>query len=221
MSRTVVSDDLTLGGEPRVDLLPPEVLKRRQAKAVRRGLGIGVIGLLAIVLAGTAAATYASGQAEEQLLAEQANTTALLAEQTQYGEIRTAQAQVDLVKAAQQVGASTEIDWKAYLQAVQATLPTGVAVETVTIRSATPILMYEQSSVPLQGARVAEVSFTASSTTLPDVPTWLNGLTTLPGFADALPGTVSLNETTSSYTVSIIMHVNEAAFAQRFAAKGE
>lgn len=221
MSRTVVSDELILGGEPRVDLLPPEVSKHRQAKAVRRGLGIGVIGLLAIVLAGTAAATYASGQAEEQLLAEQANTAALLAEQTQYGEIRTAQAQVDLVKAAQQVGVSTEIDWKAYLQAVQATLPTGVAVETVTIRSATPILMYEQSSVPLQGARVAEVSFTASSTTLPDVPTWLNGLTTLPGFADALPGTVSLNETTSSYTVSIIMHVNEAAFAQRFAAKGE
>ena len=221
MSRKIVSDELILGGEPRVDLLPPEVLKRRQAKAVRRGLGIGTVGLLAIVLAGTGAATYVAAQAQAQLLAAQSTTTDLLAEQTQYAEIRTAQSQVDLVKAAQQVGASTEIDWKAYLQAVQATLPAGVAIETVTINSATPILMYEQSSVPLQGARVAEVSFTASSAALPDVPTWLNGLTTLPGFADALPGTVDLNETTSSFTVSIIMHVNEAAFSQRFAAKGE
>ena len=221
MSRKVVIDDLIIGGEPRADLLPPEVLKHRKAKAMRRSLGLAVVVLLVLVLAGTAGSMLLSTQAQEKLLAEQSLTADLLAEQTQYGEVRTAQAQVDLLKAAQQVGASPEIDWTAYLPAVQATLPAGVAIETVTIGSATPILMYEQSSVPLQGARVAEVSFTASSTTLPDVPTWLNGLTTLPGFADALPGTVSLNETTSSYTVSIIMHVNEAAFAQRFAAKGE
>ena len=221
MSRKAVSDELILGGEPRVDLLPPEVLKRRQAKAVRRMLGIGVIGLLAIVLAGTAAATYASSNAQEQLLAEQSNTAALLAEQAQYGEIRTAQAQVDLVKAAQQVGVSTEIDWKDYLQAVQATLPASVAIESVMVDSATPILLYPQPTVPLQGARVATVDFTASSTALPDVPAWLNGLTTLPGFADALPGSVTLDETTGIYTVTITMHVNEAAFAQRFTAKEE
>ena len=221
MSRKAVSDELILGGEPRVDLLPPEVLKRRQAKAVRRMLGIGMVGLLAIVLAGTAAATYTAGQAQEKLLSAQSTTADLLSAQTQYGEIRTAQAQVDLVKAAQQVGVSTEIDWKAYLQSVQGTLPAGVAIQQVTIESATPILLYEQSTVPLQGARVATLDFTASSTVLPDVPAWLNGLTTLPGFADALPGTVSFDETTNSFTVTITMHVNEAAFAQRFAAKGE
>ena len=221
MSRTVVSDELILGGEPRVDLLPPEVSKHRQAKAVRRGLGIGVVGLLVIVLAGAAAATYVSGQAEEHLLAAQANTAGLLAEQTQYGEIRTAQAQVDLVKAAQQVGVSTEIDWKAYLLGVQGTLPAGVAIESVTVDSASPILLYAQPTVPLQGARVATVGFTASSATLPDVPAWLNGLATLPGFADALPGSVILDETSGAYTVTITMHVNEAAFAQRFTAKGE
>ena len=180
-----------------------------------------MVGLLAIVIAGTAAATYVSGQAQEQLLAEQSTTTDLLAEQTQYGEIRTAQARVDLVKAAQQVGASTEIDWKAYLQAVQATLPASVAIESVMVDSATPILMYDQPTVPLQGPRVSTVKFTASSTVLPDVPAWLDGLTTLPGFADALPGTVTLDATTNTYTVDITMHVNEAAFAQRFAAKGE
>lgn len=221
MSRKAVTDELILGGEPRVDLLPPEVLKRRQAKAVQRSLGIGMVGLLAIVLAGTAAATFVSGQAQEQLVAEQSRTTELLAEQTQYGEIRTAQAQVDLVKAAQQVGVSTEIDWKAYLQAVQATLPASVAIESVMVDSATPIVLYPQPTVPLQGARVATVDFTASSTALPDVPAWLNGLTTLPGFADALPGSVTLDETTNVYTVTITMHINEAAFAQRFTAEKE
>ncbi|TFC37543.1 hypothetical protein [Cryobacterium sp. TMT2-14] len=219
MSRKDVSDDLIIGGEPRVDLLPPEVLKHRKAKAMRRSLGIGVVGLLVVVLAGTAGAMFLSNQAQEKLLAEQSLTSDLLAEQTQYGEVRTAQAQVDLVKAAQLVGVSTEIDWNLYLQGVQATLPTSVAIKSVTIDSATPILLYEQATAPLQGARVATVSFSATSATLPDVPTWLDGLATLPGFADALPGSVSLDETTQLYTVNITMHVNEDAFAQRFVEK--
>ena len=219
MSRKIDSDELILGGEPRVDLLPPEVFKRRQAKAVRRGLGIGTVGLLAIVLAGTGAATYVAGQAQAQLLAAQSTTTDLLAEQTKYAEIRTAQSQVDLVKAAQQVGVSTEIDWETYLLAVQGTLPASVVIESVIVDSASPILLYPQPTVPLQGARVATVDFTASSTVLPDVPAWLNGLTTLPGFADALPGSVTLDETTGVYAVAIKMHVNEAAYAERFASK--
>ncbi|MDJ0325040.1 hypothetical protein QMG61_14840 [Cryobacterium sp. PH31-AA6] len=219
MSRKVVNDELIIGGEPRAVLLPPEVLKRRKAKAVRRSLGFGVVGLLVIVLAGTAGATVLSGQAQSRLLAEQAHTTDLLAEQTQYGEVRTAQAQVDLVKAAQKVGASTEIDWKTYLQGVQGILPAGVVIDTIGVDSATPILLYAQATAPLQGARVATVSFSATSSTLPDVPTWLNGLATLRGFADALPGSVALDEATGMFKVDITMHVNEAAFAERFAAK--
>lgn len=219
MSRKDVSDDLIIGGEPRVDLLPPEVLKHRKAKALRRSLGIGVVGLLVIVLAGTAGATVLSNQAQEKLLAEQSLTADLLAAQTQFSEVRTAQSQVDLVKVAEQVGASTEIDWKQYLQGVQATLPASVTMETVAVDSATPILLYEQATGPLQGARVATVSFSATSAVLPDVPTWLDGLATLPGFADALPGSVSLDETTQIYTVNITMHVNDAAFAQRFVEK--
>lgn len=219
MSRKDTSDDLIIGGEPRVDLLPPEVLMHRKAKATRRGLGIGVVGLLVIVLAGTGGALVFSDRAQAELAAEQSKTADLLAEQTQYSEVRTAQAQVDLVKAAERVGVSTEIDWKAYLQGVQATLPTSVLIKSVTVDSATPILLYEQSTAPLQGARVATVSFTATSAALPDVPTWLDGLATLPGFADALPGLVTLEETTGLYTVDITMHVNDAAFAERFAAK--
>jgi hypothetical protein len=219
MSQKIVNEELILGGEPRVILLPPEVLKRRKAKAMRRSLGFGVVGLLVIVLAGTAAATVLAGQAQSRLLAEQAQTAGLLAEQTQYGEIRTAQTQVKLLKAAQQVGASTEIDWKAYLQSVQGILPAGVVIDTISVDSATPILLYAQATAPLQGARVATVSFSATSSTLPDVPAWLNGLATLRGFADALPGSVVLDEATNVYKMDITMHVNEAAFAGRFAAK--
>lgn len=216
MSRTVVSEELVLSGEPRVTLLPPEVLQHRKAKVARKNLAIGVIGLLFVVLTGTAGATMMAIQAQTLLAAEQLHTNELLAEQGQYSDARTVQAQVELIKAAQRVGASTEIDWRSYLSAVQATLPTSVSIESVTADSATPILAYEQATAPLQGPRVAMVSFSATSAVLPDVPTWLTGLTSLPGFADALPGSVTFDEATGLYTVGITMHINEAAFAERF-----
>lgn len=216
MSRKIVSDELIIGGEPRVNLLPPDVLQRRRAKKTRRTLGLSVVGLLVLVIAGAGGAALLANQAQANLLAEQARTTELLAEQTEYSEVRTLQSQVDLVHAAQRVGVSTEVDWKSYLEAVQGTLPAGVVIQSVTVDSATPVLAYDQPTAPLQGARIATVSFSATSPGLPDVPTWLNGLATLTGFADALPGSVSLDEATGSYTVAITMHVNDAAFAERF-----
>jgi hypothetical protein len=96
-----------------------------------------------------------------------------------------------------------------------------VTMETVTVDSATPLAIYTQATASLQGPRVATVTFTATSSVLPDVPTWLESLAQLPGFADALPSTVDLDPQTQAYTVKITMHVNDEAYAKRFAAKGK
>ncbi|TFC91823.1 MULTISPECIES: hypothetical protein [Cryobacterium] len=221
MSRLGKNDELLIGGEPRVDLLPPEVHQERAAKVVRRHLGLGVIGVVAIMLVSAGAATALAMQAQQQLAYEQSLTPGLVAEQSKYVEVREVQGDVDKVKAAQQVGVSTEIDWKKYLEGVQAILPASVTIETVAVDSATPLAIYAQPTAPLQGPRVATVGFTATSTVLPDVPDWLTSLATLPGFADALPGSVALDETTGIYTATITMHVNDAAFAERFITEGK
>ncbi|WBM81189.1 hypothetical protein KIV56_08275 [Cryobacterium breve] len=177
--------------------------------------------MIAIVIVGTGASTMLAVQAQGQLADEQARTSALVAEQAKYVEVRSVQAKVNLVHAAEQVGVSTEIDWKKYLDSVQATLPSTVAIYTVTIDSASPVAIYAQPTAPLQGARVATVMFSAKSTVLPDVPTWLSSLATLPGFADALPGSVTLDAATKVYTVDITMHVNDSAYAKRFTTVGK
>jgi uncharacterized protein YcfL len=221
MSRAVKDVALVIGGEPRVDLLPPEVREERRGKAMRRRLGLGVVGVLLLALAGTGGATALAMRDQALLLEEQNRTASLLAEQSKYIKVRAVQDQVGLVQAAQQVGASTEIDWKAYLDSVQKTLPSSVTIDTVSVDSATPLDIYAQPTSPLQGARVATVSFVAKSAGLPDVPTWLTALSTLPGYADALPGSVNLDESTGTYTVNITMHVNDAAFSKRFAPEGK
>lgn len=215
MSRA--SGALIIGGEPRVNLMPLEVHRERAATVMRRRLILGVLGALVITLAGSAAATVVSLGAQSDLAAEQSRTPGIVAEQAKYVDVRTVQGQVDEVKAAQQVGVSTEIDWKNYLEGVQAILPGSVAIQSVSITSASPLAIYAQPTAPLQGDRVATVTFEATSSVLPDVPAWLTSLATLPGFADALPGSVTLDEETQGYTVNITMHVNDAAYANRFA----
>jgi len=60
------------------------------------------------------------------------------------------------------------------------------------------------------------LSITVGSPTLPSVPAWLEALQGLPGFADAVPGSIT-QTATGGYTVALTMHINSDAFAQRFA----
>lgn len=220
MSRVSKTANLVVGGESRVDLLPQELRVKRKGKVVRRRLGFLVI-LVAVVVVGISALVRAQAiQAKSDLSIAQANTQSILLQQRKYGEVSAIQKQVDTIQAAQQVGTSTEINWKNYLISVQNTLPPNVTLDSVNIDSATPFASYAQASAPLQGERIATLSFTAISSTLPQVPQWLIALATLPGYADANPGSVNRTET-GSYSVNITMHINQAAFTNRFAAVGK
>jgi hypothetical protein len=220
MSRVSKAANLVVGGESRVDLLPQELRVKRKGKVLRRRLGFLVI-LVAVVLVGASALVRAQAiQAKSDLSIAQANTQSILLQQRKYGEVSKIQKQVGTIQAAQQVGTSTEINWKDYLISVQATLPPNVTLDSVNIDSATPFASYAQASAPLQGERIATLSFTAISSTLPQVPQWLIALATLPGYADANPGSVTRTET-GSYSVNITMHINQAAFTDRFSAVGK
>jgi cytoskeletal protein RodZ len=219
MSRSTKSDVLIIGGEPRVDLLPPELLDQRKAAIIRGRLWLGALLVLIVVLGGTGLATVQSFQSQAQLLTAQAHTRALVAQQKKYLEVRQVQEEVSARTAAQEVGTSTEVDWKKYLTGVQGTLPSTVTLTTVTIDSASPLIVYTQATVPLQGSRVATLSFTVETPDLTQIPVLLNALPSLPGFVDAVPDSVTRDDTTSVYTVKITMHIDEAAFSKRFAAK--
>lgn len=220
MSRVKKIPNLIVGGESRVDLLPQELRIKRKGKVVRRRLGFLVI-LVAVIVVGASALVRAQAiQAKSDLAIAQANTQSILLQQRKYGVVSSIQKQVDTIQAAQQVGTSTEINWKNYLISVQTTLPPNVTLDSVNIDSATPFASYAQASAPLQGERIATLSFTAISSTLPQVPQWLIALATLPGYADANPGSVNRTET-GSYSVNITMHINQVAFTNRFATAGK
>jgi len=215
MSRTKKTAAVTIGGLPRVDLLPPEVrAERRSGVAVRR-TWMGVVGAAAVVGIAVGGATLRSMEAQDELLAAQAETQQLLLEQGKYTEVRDTKTEITLLSAGQAVAGATEIAWPSYLRQIQATLPAGVTVSTIVIDQASPIVDYVQADAALQGTRIGTVTFTAQSESLPSVPDWLDGLTTLPGYTDATPGTVTLEA--GVYEATVTMHIDQSAFSNRFA----
>lgn len=210
------SNGLVLGGLPRVDLLPPEVRAGSAARILRRRLGLGLVAVAAGVVLSIAAASVATLASNARLLAEQGHTDTLLAEQRRYIEVRWVQQALVAVVDAERVGSWTEVQWRDYLKAVQASLPKGVVIGETSVAAASPIEEFAQGAAPLDNPRIATVSFTADSPTLPDVPAWLNGLATLPGYAGANPDSVTLNEETGVYSVTITLQVNSTALAGRF-----
>jgi Tfp pilus assembly protein PilN len=207
---------LILGGPPRADLLPPEVGLAARGRVLRRNaIAVIVLAILVVVAAYAGAAFLAVG-AQAQLDAANARTQELLTEQAKYAEVKQVTSMLEKATVAQRVGTSTEIDWKDYLNDIQASLPAGTLVTNVVAETATPVTAFAPPSVPLQGDRIGELRFTATSTSLPDVQKWLDALATLDGFVDASPGSVTLNDQTGTYEVTITMHVNKLALLLRF-----
>lgn len=210
---------VSLGAAPRVDLLPQEVRAERRASQNVRRAWLGVVGVAVVVGIGFGTATLASIHAQENLVASQAETSSLSAEQAKYGKVKTIENETSLIAAAQQVGGSTDIDWNSYLTKLQATLPSNTTIKSVNVDSASAITPYVQSSAALQGVRIGTINVTVVSPTLPSVPTLLNGLATLPGYVDANPGTVTAAD--GGYTANIVMHINQRAYSGLYTSKGK
>lgn len=207
---------LVVGGQPRANLLPPEIVLKRKQLKTRRSLRVGVV-LVAIATAAACAGTFGvSSVAQVQLLATQQTQNALVLEQAKYQEVRNVQTTIQTIYAGQEVGASTEVNWRSFVNALQNKLPDGVTVLTVKAETGTPMAAYQQSDAPLQGLRVGSITFSASSKKLPSIPDWLRGLATIPGYVDAVPGSVKEDEKKGGYTVEVLMHFNQDAFSLRF-----
>jgi hypothetical protein len=210
---------LVIGGPPRVDLLPTEVHTNRRERAVVRRAWAGVIVVAVGVAVVTGWAATSRMSAEQDLTAAQSETTALLQQQSQFRDVRSTEREAALLRAAQQVGGSTEVDWSTTLRSVQSKLPAGVQITGVTIDSASATEAYAQSDDPLQGQRIATLTFDAKSPALPSIPAWLTAVGGLTGFVDANANSVARADDGSGYSVNMTIHLNEASFDDVYAAK--
>jgi hypothetical protein len=211
---TAPIEGLTIGGEPRVHLLPPQVLARKKAKAIRRRLGLGVVGMLLVVGVAGGLAEVASVSAQSALITVQSETTNILQQQAKYGDVLKVKADSASILSSQKLATADEISWQSFVASFQKTLPSGASITTITAGVDAPFGSPPVAPDPAEPLSVATITATVSMTQA-QISGWLNALPSIKGFVDEVPGSVTLN-TDGSYSVAITMHLNKDALANRF-----
>lgn len=211
-----VSDVIILGASPRVQLLPPEVVQDKKARAVRRRLIAALVVVVVVVLLATGGAVVSLAGATAQLVSEQARSALLNAQRAKLVEVTTLQSQVDGIKTAQPLAAEGQILWEPYLAAVGATLPAGTTITgfSAQLDGAGADATADPSTVK----HAAILTITADSPQAP-ISDWLDNLATVPGFLGAMPGSVTLIPDTGHYTVAVSLLIGDKALAKQFDAK--
>jgi hypothetical protein len=206
---------ITVGGEPRVHLLPADVTARKRFKEVRRRLVSAAIVVAVLVLVGYGYVTYTLATAQSALTSAQASTAAILTQQSKYGEVTKIKADAASIQAGQKTATAQEILWAPFVSAFQATLPAGGSILALTPNIDTPFSSaVTPDAIPLQGPHIATV---AATVVMPqgDVPVWLNTLPKLKGFVDVTPGSVS-SAGGGLYNVVVTLHLDGKAISGRF-----
>jgi hypothetical protein len=205
---------LRIGGEPRVHLLPPQVVARKKAKVLRRRLGLGIIGVLVVVGVAGGLAELASVSAASALISAQSETTAILQQQAKYGDVLKVKADAASILSSQKLSTAQEISWKPFVASFQKTLPAGASITSITAGVDVPFGVPPTGSTPLAGPGVATVTATVAMTQA-EISGWLDTLPGIKGFVDATPNSVTLSPD-GSYAVAITMHLDKDALANRF-----
>lgn len=219
-SKVARGPQAVLSAAPRANLMPPEIGRLAAEKSSRSKMRLALLLVVVLTVGGVGGAWVTNYYAQSRLTASNDEGARLQTEQAKYAAVKRDQTDIALGLAAQKVGGSTDIDWKSYLSRLRASLPAGVTLTDVTVDSADITGAFGQATTPLEGQRIAELTFTASSPTLPSIPDWLSALSTLTGFVDATPGSVALDDT-GVYNASVTMHIDSDVYSQRFVSKKE
>jgi type II secretory pathway pseudopilin PulG len=216
---SAVAGHVVVGGEPRVHLLPSDVVGRKKSKALRRRM-LTLLVLVLIVVAGAyGAVTLSLASAQSALQTAQARTAVLLQQQAKYGQIVKVKSDIGSIQTNQKTATAQEILWQPFVKNLGATLPADAIITVFTGSIDSPFASSADAAIPLQGPHIATVDVTVLMTQ-GEIAPWLDALPKLKGFVDAVPDSVtSTNDTT--YTVVVTLHLNEKALSGRFAKTAE
>lgn len=206
---------IELGGEPRINFLPPEIQQRKDARRRRRSLFMLVVLVGVLCAIGYVYSAQYATDRQASLEAEQQATASLLAEQAQYAEASKLASKVELTDQAITLVASNEVFWKDYVQEIKNALPLGVTAgdwQLKTLGVTEPPLI-SGGLFPVES--VGTISFGVTVTDLPTVSRLLNQLSDVVGIASANISGVTLAD--GVYHANVELSFNSAALELRFA----
>lgn len=213
-ARTSKSAPVVLGGEPRVDLLPPEVHANAKFRSTRRLLGLLVVLTLVLVAGAYGVALVRWVDEGIRLQAAEARTSELLVEQNEYAAASRIAGNVANAEEARTLAFSNEVLWADLVNEIKSRLPEAAVLQSATMDAREPWSPAMEIQGPLREPRVANIVFVVSSPSLLDTSAIVRALSDIDGFADASPDRVERKDTV--FETTITLNLSEEALNDRF-----
>ncbi|MBC7724507.1 MAG: hypothetical protein H7146_07135 [Burkholderiaceae bacterium] len=201
---------LSIGGSPRVNLLPPAFRAARKDRKVRRRWGAGIAATVVMLLLLAVTANIAAVRSEALLSSARNTGETLVNAQVEYAAEVDLQTDLDAHEHVETVVRAADINWAQYIGEVSALLPAGATIRNVTVDSTSPLADFPQPSIPLEEPRVATLAISASAGSLADISGWVAALRALDGFADC--AIESITGADGAYQTIVVLHLDSGAF---------
>jgi Tfp pilus assembly protein PilN len=205
----------------RVNLLPPEILEGRRFRRVQVLLGLAVLACIALAGAATWWAHTTVTDAQADLDAAQARVTTLQRKQAQYAEVPKITAEVDAATAARAQAMSTDVTWYRYLGELNAALPGGVVLKSLTVTMAAAGVPAAAAD-PLSVAGIGTIAVDGTAPSYPAVSSWLDALDDVggvdyPALSNAARSSIDANTELITFNSSAV--VTEKALSHLYEGK--
>jgi hypothetical protein len=209
--------------EPQVNLLPPEVTARR-AKGRQRGLILfGFVVFLVLAAASVYLASSQEASAKRERDKEVAIGVDLQAQIDAYQYVLDVQAELARVTSARTYVGSTEIEWGDLLREIQANLPMGMVLNSITWSSSSILQVVDPEASLFAQPDIGSLKINGQMATYVTSSQLEEYLNRVPGLARATVSTITRTQNSSNgvvtYTFDASVRITALALSGRFGAE--
>jgi Tfp pilus assembly protein PilN len=206
--------ELLLGGEPRVQLLPPIVREKERLRETQHFLVLLVILAGAVAFAGVVFGFFRAAQAQGALAAAHVRTEQILEQQQEYSEVAQISSFVRAGQDAQRLVTGNEFDWVDVINDLAAYLPEGALFNGISVNAPAPWEPPLIAEGPLRAERVGVATLEIASANYLSAALFAEAAKAYEGAAD-IAITQSLFQD-GRYITTVVVTLNPSARSERF-----
>jgi hypothetical protein len=201
------------------NLIPPELLQARRARALRKLVTAVLCLLLVLAGAGTGYAMYRSHQASQSLAVEQSRTSQLILQQNRYGDVTRIQGNVAQVRTQLATLMGMDVDTARLIVTLLEQVPAGSSLNqlALTIAAPTPASANNSGAAALDTSgqpHIGTVTISGEAATVSDVALFVERLAAVKGVVSPYPTTNTVNDTGTQFTVQF--SINNSLLSHRY-----
>jgi Tfp pilus assembly protein PilN len=197
-----------------VDLTPPEVVKARSLRLIRRFIAVGLLIVLVCCALGYLYALNQSSSASDEANAASEQTTQLQIETNKYGGVNKIESDVAGIRSQVASVMGTDVDYSALLDKIRSAAPSTMSIQSLMV-TVSPATITDSSSLDVSGVpHIGSVTVNGVARQLTDLPAYVDRLSSVRGIVNVLPTTNEVSSNKVQFAVSF--DINDTLYSHRY-----